>query len=114
MTEGREPTPDRGQIVGFARLNWKARRPITGLDIPPGVPTQERDLGRVQPMADHIVRKEIVERVGANLVLRALQGAAGVGRHQFGRYFLAKYCCQDAVRLRIKLIAFDAPTDQEL
>ena len=65
--EHAEPAPSHEPVV--QRLVWA----VTGRRVLP-----------LEAVADDVMREEIVERVGADLVLGRLDRAGGVGRHQLG------------------------------
>src|SRR5690606_22807055 len=84
LQEALEPALDRGEVVLVLVLFGKARGPRAARLVAPGVPGQERDVRRQQPVAHDMVEVEVVELVRPDLLLRALDLAVLAHRDQLG------------------------------
>ena len=71
-----QPFLDVGKRVGVLRLLRKVRRPRAAGGVAPRVPREKRDLRRPQAVARDVVEVEILQLVGPDLFLGALQVAA--------------------------------------
>jgi hypothetical protein len=99
-----QPLADVVEVVGVALVLGEALGPAAGVCVAPGVPGQERHLRRRQALAGDVVQEEVVQLVGADLVLGALDlGVVGVGvlvgRDQLGGDHGVEDRQQDAVGL---------------
>ena len=106
---------DGGEVVGHARILGEVGGPAAGGRVAPGVPGKERDLRGREAVAEHVVREEVVERVGADHRLGRLQRARlGIRGDEFGADLLRQDGGEDLIGLGIVLFGADAPADQEL
>ena len=112
--EHRQPPPDLGQRIGRPLVGRQARRPVTAIRVVPGVPGQERDLGRPGPVAQDLEQGEVLQRVGADGGLAALHLFAVAGRHQLRGDLGVQHRLQRLADLAVELPGVDHPPDQML
>ena len=79
------------EVVRRPALGRVARRPLPRVGVVPGVPGQERDLARPVAAAEHVVEREVLQRVGPDGVLGRLRLLALDGRDQLGGDLLVEH-----------------------
>ena len=71
-----QPVPDLGQRIGAPRAGRQVGRPGALLDVVPGIPGEEGDLGRPVAEPRQVEEIEVLQRIGTDRLLGRLDGAA--------------------------------------
>ena len=91
--------PDLAELVGPPRPGRQVGGPGALVDVVPGVPGQEGDLGRPEAQPRQVVQVEVLQGVRADRLLGRLDGAGGAGRDQLGRDLGVQDVVQDRGRV---------------
>ena len=105
---------DVGQGVGAALVGREVRRPVAPRRVAPGLQRQEGDLRRAEAIAQRVEQVEILQRIGADLGLGALDRAAFRRRDQLRRDLGLEDRVEHRRDLRIEVARGTRPTDQVL
>ena len=78
-----QPVPDLAKLVGAPRPCRQVGGPGTLVDVVPGVPGEEGDLGRAEAEPRQVEQIEVLQRVRPDRLLGRLDGAGCTRRNEF-------------------------------